>query len=93
MKTEIVFNPPGWCWDENNNAHNILNQKRGQNRRMTHGLIVIETLRAISGGKPTRDQLQKEFVQALMHDHTLNEELRVVIREALQQMYRENFTN
>jgi hypothetical protein len=32
---------------------------RGQAKRMAHGLIVIETLREICGGKPTRDQLQK----------------------------------
>lgn len=71
---QIIFNSPEWRWDDDGNAHDILNQKRGQNRRMTHGLIVIETLRAISGGKPTRDQLQKfskirrkRFIVVLKH--------------------------
>ena len=56
---QIVFNPPQWRWDDDNNAHDILNMPRGQAKRMAHGLIIIETLRAISGGKPTRDELQK----------------------------------
>lgn len=55
MKSEIVFNMPSWLDD----AHDILNQQRGQNRRMSYHLIVIETLRALSGGKPTKNQLQK----------------------------------
>lgn len=69
---QIIFTMPGWCFDSDNNAHEILNMQRGQAKRMAHGLIVIETLRHISGGKPTRDQLQKfsrlrrkRFIQVL----------------------------
>lgn len=53
-KNEVVLKTPS-VWDE---AFHILNMKRGQARRMTYHLIIIETLRALSG-KPTKDQLQK----------------------------------
>ena len=59
MKNEIIFTPPKWSFGGDNNSHDILNQKRGPNRRMSHHLIIIETLRAISGGKPTKDELQR----------------------------------
>lgn len=71
---QIIFNPPQWRWDDDNNGHEILNRKRGQAKRMAHGLIIIETHRAVSGGKPTRDQLQKfsklrrkRFIQVLKY--------------------------
>ena len=71
---QIIFNLPQWRWDDDNNAYDILTMPRGQAKRMAHGLIIIETLRAISGGKPARDQLQKfsklrrkRFIQVLKH--------------------------
>lgn len=55
-------------------AYHILNMKRGQERRMSHPLIVIETLRALGDQRPTRDQLQKlskirrkQFITILRH--------------------------
>lgn len=73
--SEITFTMPHWSLDEEEGrANDILTMPRGQARRMAHGLIIIETLRAISGGKPTRDQLQKfsklrrkRFIQVLKH--------------------------
>ena len=69
---EIKFTMPSWCSD--GDAYEILTMQRGQAKRMAHALIVIETLRAISGGKPTRDQLQKfsklrrkRFIQVLKY--------------------------
>jgi len=69
---EIKFEMPPWSMDMNG-AHDILTMKRGQQRRMSLPLIVIETLRATSG-KPTRDQLQKfsrirrkRFIPILKH--------------------------
>lgn len=56
MKAEPVFTMPSWLDD----AHDILNQGRGQARRMSLHLIIIETLRA-TNGKPTKDQLQKFY--------------------------------
>ncbi len=68
--TEIKFTMPPW----HDNAYDILTMKRGKDKRMIHALIVIETLRAISGRKPTRDQLQKfsklrrkRFIVVLKH--------------------------
>jgi len=43
-------------WDE---AYQILHMKRGEQLRLIHPLIVLETLRTLGDQRPTRDQLQK----------------------------------
>ena len=55
----LKFELPKFSWSESNYARDLLTMKRGRQRRAAHGHIVIETLRAITGGAPTKDELQK----------------------------------
>lgn len=58
--TQITFNPPKLSFsDDNDYVYDLLNQKRGPNRKFSHHLIIVETLRLVSGGKPTAIELQK----------------------------------
>lgn len=57
---QITFNPPKLSFsDDNDYVYDLLNQKRGPNRKFSHHLIVTETLRLVSGGRPTAIELQK----------------------------------
>jgi hypothetical protein len=40
-------------------SYRILTLPRGKGRRHSHHLIIIETLRTLTGPQPTRDELQK----------------------------------
>jgi hypothetical protein len=73
VMNEVTFSMLRLSLDPAENSYEVLSMKRGQRRRLSYHLIIIETLRALSG-KPTRDQLQKfskirrkRFIPVLRH--------------------------
>ena len=52
---EIIMKMP-YLFDD---GWHVLNLRRGQERRMSYHLIIVETLRSLGDQRPTRDQLQK----------------------------------